>query len=203
MDSRFLVILSIVAIFAIGLFGFLYYQQAYTQNCENGGGSMTGILQCSVTLSFCEKGLVQQNDKCVREINTVDVVIPLGASNPETQKNYVPNNILVVIGVNNTVTWINEDDVSSSIVSNDDLFDSGLIRPKSTWVYTFDTEGFYGYHSVPHPWMKGMVIVESQNNKVNSTYSREITVLSIYPENVTLPDPKPKAPVTHDGLIQE
>jgi hypothetical protein len=37
----------------------------------------------------------------------------------------------------------------------------------------------------------------------NSTYSKEITILSISPKNVTLPDPKPKTPAKHDGLTQE
>ncbi|TBR08781.1 MAG: hypothetical protein EPO62_06105 [Candidatus Nitrosotenuis sp.] len=201
MKKSYLVVISIIGIFVIIVSGFLYYEQAYTQNCESGGGNMTGVLRCTKILDgdfVSERETSGENDM-------VNIVIPTGASNPEAQKNYVPKNILVVIGVNNTVTWVNEDDASSSVVSDDDLFDSGLISPKNAWTHTFDMEGFYGYHSEPHPWMKGMVIVELLNNekRVNSTSSREITVLSISPENVTLPELKPKTPAKHDGLIQE
>lgn len=40
-------IITIIGIVAVGLLGISYYQQVYTENCANEGGSMTGILQCT------------------------------------------------------------------------------------------------------------------------------------------------------------
>lgn len=92
------------------------------------------------------------------------VKIIKGASSPEQMQNYTPQNILVVIGINNTITWVNEDDVTSSVTSNkENLFDSGPIKPNNTWTHTFEKNGLYAYHSEPHPWMKGAVIVIPQN----------------------------------------
>ncbi|MDE1819008.1 MAG: hypothetical protein KGI19_10455 [Thaumarchaeota archaeon] len=94
---------------------------------------------------------------------TVDVlgtiIIPKDASNPDSGKSYEPQNATVVIGLNNTVEWINMDIFGSSVTSNDGIFDSGFILPNHIWKYTFECAGEYEYHSEPHPWMKGVVTV--------------------------------------------
>ena len=46
------------------------------------------------------------------------VVIPLGAV-IEGNEFLIPQEITVVLGKNNTVTWINEDDTSHGITSSD------------------------------------------------------------------------------------
>lgn len=101
----------------------------------------------------------------ISSVKTVTVsVFPLvkilyGSVNPEQQENYSPQVIKVVLGVNSTVVWLNEDLVPSSVTSDQGHFDSGPIQPNQTWSYTFTKEGIYDYHSEPHPWMKGVVIV--------------------------------------------
>ena len=92
--------------------------------------------------------------------NLVSVVIVKGSSNPENVDNYVPKEVRVVLGINNTVQWINQDETLNSVVSDTGLFDSGAILPVGRWTYTFEKTGEYGYHAEPHPWMKGKVIVE-------------------------------------------
>ncbi|HSA98965.1 MAG TPA: hypothetical protein VLF17_07790 [Candidatus Nitrosotenuis sp.] len=144
--------------------GMLYYQQAYTQNCENEGGSMTGALSCNTTLSFCEEGFVPQNDKCIRKMNIVDVVIPLGASNPDTQKRYEPNMVRIVIGINNTVRWINQDDVTTTLVADDDSWTADLIKSGNSTSITFNRTGTFGYHGEPHPWQRGTIMVYRGDN---------------------------------------
>ncbi len=74
---------------------------------------------------------------------------------------YVPSHLVVVLGVNSTVTWINDRDSihPDTILSDTSLFNSGLIPPGASWSYTFTSVGVYPYHSVVHFWMKGIVEV--------------------------------------------
>jgi plastocyanin len=88
-----------------------------------------------------------------------DIVIPQGASNPNCGKCYVPNVAKVVLGVNNTVRWTNLDDATNSVVSDKMFFNSGPILPNQTWSFVFQKVGEFSYHSEPHPWMKGEIIV--------------------------------------------
>ena len=99
----------------------------------------------------------------VPEEQKVIVKIPKGSSNSELGKNFEPETIRVVIGVNNTVTWINEDTVPSSIVSDNygrTGFGSPHLLPEDSWMHTFTESGVYEYHSNPHPWKYGKIIVE-------------------------------------------
>jgi plastocyanin len=87
------------------------------------------------------------------------VIIEKNTSDPSSGKSYFPQNSTVVIGWNNTISWINQDLAPSSVTSNWNLFDSGPILPESEWKHTFECAGNYGYHSEPHPWMKGWIRV--------------------------------------------
>ena len=89
----------------------------------------------------------------------VSVIIPKGASNANCEKCYIPNVVKVVLGANNTVRWTNLDDFPSSVVSDKRFFDSGPILPNQTWSFVFQKVGTFSYHSEPHPWMKGEIIV--------------------------------------------
>lgn len=82
--------------------------------------------------------------------STVDVTI----------KNYSfnPGNITVVIGVNNTVTWTNDDSVMHTVTANDNSFGKSL-PPGSTFTYVFTTAGVFGYHCSIHTFMMGSVTV--------------------------------------------
>jgi len=73
--------------------------------------------------------------------------------------NYSPQNITVVIGVNNTVTWVSKSISFDTITSANGLFDSGNIAPGQTYSYTFDAPGVYSYDCAYHPWMVGTVTV--------------------------------------------
>jgi plastocyanin len=87
------------------------------------------------------------------------IIIENDASNPSSGKSYSPRNSTVVIGWNNTVSWLNQDLAPSSITSDWNLFDSGQILPGADWHHEFECAGNYGYHSEPHPWMKGWIRV--------------------------------------------
>lgn len=84
-----------------------------------------------------------------------------GSYNLNEAQTYSPDTITVVIGVNNTVTWVNQDIASHTVTSNSDVFDSGNLNPGETWTYTFTAPGVYEYHCDYHPWMTGTVVVKA------------------------------------------
>ena len=82
-------------------------------------------------------------------------------TNASTPDAYSPDPITVVVGVNNTVSWANNDSSPHTITADDGSFGSGNIAPGSSFTYTFTTAGTYKYHCLYHPWMVGTVIVKS------------------------------------------
>ncbi|NOJ27193.1 MAG: hypothetical protein DA330_04190 [Nitrososphaera sp.] len=109
---------------------------------------------------------------------SVVVIIPKDSS--MLNNNFEPSVIKVVVGYNNTVVWINQDVVPHSVISDNGYtdpingkFDSTLdenhpfIGPNKQFAFTFTEKGEYHYHSEPHPWMRGTVIVMSQGSATN------------------------------------
>ena len=90
----------------------------------------------------------------------VVVIIPKGAS-LNLHLGFEPPMITIVIGVNNTVIWKNEDTDWHTAHSNIPEFNSGLIQPGGNFTHTFLRAGTYPYHCDPHPWMTGIVIVKT------------------------------------------
>jgi len=91
----------------------------------------------------------------------VHVSILPGAGSNTSATGYSPDTIVVVIGMNNTVTWTNDDSMPHTVTSASSLFDSGNMNPGDTFTYTFTTPGTYQYGCSYHPWMKGTVIVKA------------------------------------------
>jgi plastocyanin len=101
----------------------------------------------------------------------VQVSIVSGASTLTTTA-YSPDVITVVIGVNNTVVWKNNDNVIHSATgTNLTGFDTGAIEPGATASYTFNTPGTYPYHCIYHLLMSGRVIVKAAVASTASTTS--------------------------------
>ena len=94
--------------------------------------------------------------------NSVVVIIQPGAS-VNASLGFEPTMVTVVIGVNNTVIWKNEDSDWHDVHSEMSLFYSGIIQPGASWTYTFTSPGTYPYVCDPHPWMTGTIIVDSIN----------------------------------------
>jgi plastocyanin len=112
------------------------------------------------------------------------VAIPKGSANPEVditklgpKQWYLPRSL--AIGVNDTVTWINQDTEAHTITSGigggiESLvdvnkkgsptgdFNSGLFKPGQSWTHTFTKLGVYNYFCTIHPWMVGVINVKAQ-----------------------------------------
>ncbi len=80
-----------------------------------------------------------------------------------TGGNYAPPSITVVIGINNTVEWVNNDTVAHTVTSNSGpaSFNSGNMNAGATFTFTFTVAGTYEYYCEYHSWMGGQVIVEA------------------------------------------
>jgi plastocyanin len=90
----------------------------------------------------------------------VKVNITAGAGSDTTNKGYSPNSITLVLGVNSTVTWANDDNAPHTVTADDGSFTSGNISPGASFSFTFTAAGAFKYHCVYHPWMTGTVIVK-------------------------------------------
>ena len=66
-----------------------------------------------------------------------------------------------VVGVNNTVTWTNKDNLPHTVTADDGSFSSGNLNPTNQFSWTFSKPGTYSYHCSYHPWMKATIIVKS------------------------------------------
>ncbi|MER3601112.1 MAG: hypothetical protein C4339_00040 [Nitrososphaerota archaeon] len=93
----------------------------------------------------------------------VKIPVDAGVPNAPLPERYIPSTIVVVLGVNNTIIWTNDDIVVHTVTSDDGKFDSGLLNPGQSWNYTFTTPGTYPYHCIPHPFMRATVVVLAGN----------------------------------------
>lgn len=90
----------------------------------------------------------------------VNVSIVAGASTPGNL-GYDPDTVTVVVGVNNTVVWTNNDQAPHTVTAKDLSFNSGNMNPGDVFQFTFTKPGTYEYGCNYHAWMAGTVIVKS------------------------------------------
>ena len=98
------------------------------------------------------------------------VLMPVGVGSNQGL-NYSPVTITVIIGQNNTVSFVNKDNVVHTVTADDGSFDSGNMAAGATWTNTFTTPGTFTYHCIYHSWMKGTVIVLAAGSSSNSASS--------------------------------
>jgi len=100
----------------------------------------------------------------------VNVTILSGASSPppgyssgqKTTYGFTPDTITVVIGINNTIYWTNNDAAIHTATSDTaGVFDTGNIDQGTSAQVTLTTPGTYTYHCTYHAWMQGTIIVKT------------------------------------------
>jgi plastocyanin len=67
---------------------------------------------------------------------------------------------LLNVAAGTKVTWVNKGSKAHTVVSNDKLFDSGLVNIDGEFSHTFDAPGTYSYHCAPHAKMIGQIVVK-------------------------------------------
>jgi len=122
-----------------------------TQTIFTSGSGPTSVLTVTVTSTTpgFRTGLF---------FNTTLIVIPKGIARNQSE-NYVPSNVKVVIGVNNSVTWINQDNLSQHTVVTTVVPSGGsqvdlILGTNETYTVKFTVPGVYHYYCMWHPdWM--------------------------------------------------
>lgn len=71
---------------------------------------------------------------------------------------FAPGKLEIVAGT--TVTWKNDDPLTHTITATDRSFDSGSVESGRAWNRTFARAGTYTYYCIPHPFMKGTIVVK-------------------------------------------
>jgi plastocyanin len=79
--------------------------------------------------------------------------------NDDGATQFDPQTITIVLGVNNTVTWVNQDSIPHSVLTTSG-FSSGDIAPGQSYSYTFTKAGTYSYHCGYYPIMTGTITVK-------------------------------------------
>ncbi len=92
---------------------------------------------------------------------SVKISIPSGSASDMKSTGYLPSTVTLVIGVNNSVTWTNNDKAPHTITASDKSFDSGNLNQGDSWSHVFTTPGTYHYSCAYHPWMQGTIVVKS------------------------------------------
>ncbi len=80
----------------------------------------------------------------------------------------------IVIEPGTTVVWRNRDPIQHSVTADGESFDSGLIDPEGSFAMTFTGIGEYPFHCVPHPFMKGRVVVQEAMDQLDRAGRGEV-----------------------------
>lgn len=108
---------------------------------------------------------------------TTQVSIDSGSAVNVNLPGYTPTDVTVVIGVNNTVKWTNDDNMAHTVTANDGSFDSGNMNPGATFSHTFTEAGSFAYTCVYHHWMHGTVTVLSEVKSLPTQGYGDFTVV--------------------------
>jgi plastocyanin len=130
-----------------------------TQTLVTSGAGITSVQTVTVTSTPSSKSGLY--------FNTTLVIIPRGVA-ANKSLNFVPATVKVIIGVNNTITWINQDPLSQHTVVTTSTPNGSppvdlILGTNQTYAITFTVPGTYLYYCMWHPgWMKGTIIVTSR-----------------------------------------
>jgi plastocyanin len=134
-------------------------QTRYLASARSFSGVLTVIIVV-LLLAGAAVGAYLPSSSTKAGIVPMAISIVNGAFDPSNAAgHFSPASVTLVIGVNNTVTWTNNDYSIHTVTSNTGLFDSGLLNHGNSWTYTFTAPGTYGYHCSIHPFMTGTVRV--------------------------------------------
>jgi plastocyanin len=101
-----------------------------------------------------------------RRADTVAAAAPVPADTARTVRTTIRNTSYlqtrIEIAVGSTIEWTNADAMPHSVTAVDRRFDSGLIGAGGTWRHTFTQPGTYEFYCMPHPFMKGTVVVSAR-----------------------------------------
>ena len=122
---------------------------------------MFGYLTVLPNLAYNSTSTTTTTTSTTTNASNPEVSIVYGSAANTTDVYYSPPTITVVIGQNNTVTWINNDIAPHTVTADDGSFNSGNLDAGASWTHVFTTPGTFTYHCAYHPWMRGTIIVKN------------------------------------------
>jgi len=146
-------VVVIVLVFAAGIAYLIAYPPSSTS------GATVSSNELTYTNYGVSSSLSTNTTTAVAPANAVQVVIPSDNGYPFSQ--FTPQVITVVIGVNNTVTWTNQDVLVHNILTASGLFASGDLATGASYTFTFTQAGTFPYYCSYHPNHAGVIIVKS------------------------------------------
>jgi len=96
----------------------------------------------------------------------VDIVMQSGPETDQAASVFSPSVVTLVLGVNNTATFVNQDVASVHTVASYEVpagasaFSSGALKPGDSYTLTLNVRGAYYYGCTECPWMKGVIVVK-------------------------------------------
>jgi len=96
----------------------------------------------------------------------VNVNMQSGALTDQSLSEFLPNVVTLVLGVNNTVTFTNQDTTGAHTVATYAVpagatgFSSGVLKLGDSFTTTLSVRGTYYYGCTECPWMKGVIVVK-------------------------------------------
>jgi plastocyanin len=142
------------------------YQYGMTNVQGNGPGQLNWPYSAYLIGDYTGQTVPQGMGGASTAAALAKVSIPKGTGADASSKlNFSPNSVTVVIGINNTVVWTNNDAAvhtvtSSSVPAGAQSFNDGNLSPGSTFSVTFTVPGTYTYHCSIHSWMTGTIVVK-------------------------------------------
>lgn len=126
--------------------------------------SLLIFFAAALSFNFASTSIAKQSSLILPVLNSNDpsnvtVTILLGSGSNKQSPGYSPQNITVVIGLNNTVVWLNNDTAHHTVTSSTGAFSSGDLAPGQSYPFTFTEPGIYKYYCAYHSWMSGSVVV--------------------------------------------
>lgn len=138
--------------------------------------STLGIVLISVTATGTVAGLMYISAALSPGQNEVTTIhIPPGSGIPPPNwHNFTdlssasfqyPVNITVIVGINNTIRWINDDQAAHTVTSFQQpreapTFNSGIFSHGQTFTVTLTVPGVYKYFCAWHNWLAGVITVK-------------------------------------------
>ena len=144
------IVSGIIALVATSAIIVPLMEENHQIECVYDGGKVTGFLQCTrIHMDY--------------SIEPTTIRINMGASDPQEKNSIHPKQMTVVLGENNTVTWLNTDGPSHFINFED--WSIGPIHQGERQSITFNYTGVYKYSSIDSPSILGAITVKSSMDK--------------------------------------
>jgi len=143
---RGLIVTIIIIFIALIMVGFLIF----SGNSNKHQDQIQAEGNRNLVINESESGQTKIEQE-IQTPRTYDIEIRGYSFNPSTIK----------IKVGDTIVWKNADSVSHTVTSDSGgELSSQYLSKGDTYTHTFTQKGTFPYHCIPHPYMKGTIIVE-------------------------------------------